>query len=355
MEAPFERPQAHGNVLRKALIEVYRAEQAELGAEPWIPPAVQAESDVAAFVACCESFRRRLAEVCVHLVIVLGPARITDPRAYGAWLGRLLGVPASANVRFLLLDHVNDPRFEELAKAEPKRVKTIVAGLDLPGALEDLAKSADHQETPGGRFRRIFVAMTGAAKKKEVDRVLVLGADAEKIADREDWHHLVVAVHFAAGAALLDAKRPLEAAEAYEKAELAAVKAERAGIPAGADLKISSRMARGAALVIAGAHGKAAAIYRDTAAMAKAKGDPRMELECWRMASHCHEASREPAPAWQTIVAAWKTGKAMDQQTRETSTLPFVVEAIKRLGRAQEHRRELAQIERELVEAAPRS
>ena len=66
--------------------------------------------------------------------------------------------------------------------------------------------------------------------------------------------------------------------------------------------------------------------------MARELRDARMELECWRMASWCCEVAKEVERAWENCQRAWEVGRAMDARARETSTLPYVGDALVRLS-----------------------
>ena len=336
MEAPFDEPERYGYALREALVgmeEESRAGLEEEGLSGWeCPPVKEGETDVEAFLAACDSLRSQYESLCEHLVLVLVPARGTDASAWLKWLWRAVEKAESPHVRLVVLDDARTLLLAPLAEALPERVVTIPAKLEMGRALEELSQAAGHLDTPGGKFRELFVRMGNAATLGDVGKVERLGAQAVAVAAGAGLHSLSVAAHFVVGGALLSAGRAQEACEHYRQAEAAAGESEAKGEPQGAQLRLKSRMAQGAARVTAQEYPEAAKLYEETAPLASELNDARMELECWRMASWCREVAKEVERAWAHGQRAWEVGRAMDAQTRETSTLPYVGEALVRLS-----------------------
>ncbi|MDC0711452.1 hypothetical protein POL68_23475 [Stigmatella sp. ncwal1] len=336
LEEPFEEPARYGYALHEALVRLEKESRAGLeeeGLSGWKCPQVKdAGTDVDVFLTACNALRSHYENLCEHLVLVLMPVRGGDASAWQKWLGRLVGQAASAHVRFVVLDDARALALEPLAEALLGRVVTIPAKLDMGRALEELSQAAGHLDTPGGKFRELFVRMSNAATKGNVGQVERLGAQAVAVAAGQGLHSLAVTAHFVVGGALLGAKRPQEALAHYRQAEAAAKESEAKGEPQGAQLRLKSRMAQGAAWVLAQEYAQAAKLYAETAPWARELKDARMELECWRMASWCCEGLKEVERAWEYGQHAWQVGQAMDPGMRETSTLPYVGEALVRLS-----------------------
>ncbi|WNG22795.1 hypothetical protein F0U62_01215 [Cystobacter fuscus] len=336
LEEPFDEPARYGRTLREALVrleEESRAGLEEEGLSGWrCPPVKGGATDEEAFLAACESLRSHYESLCEHLVLVLLPVRGTDAGAWREWLRRAVEKAEAPHVRLVVLDDARTLALEPLAELLPERVVTIPARLDMGRALEELSREAGHVDTPGGQFRELFVRMGNAATKGHVDKVEELGARAVAVAAGHGLHSLVVTARFVMGGAQLGAQRPREALEHYRQAEAAAEQSEAKGEPEGALLRLKARLAQGAARVTAQEYAQAATLYEQTALLARALKDARMELECWRMASWCCELQKEVERAWAHGQRAWEVGRAMDTGTRETSTLPYVAEALVRLS-----------------------
>lgn len=352
LEEPFDEPARYGYALREALVrmeEESRAGLEEEGLSGWrCPPAKEGTTDVDAFLAACDSLRSHYENLCEHLVLVLMPTQGTDASAWLKWLGRAVEKAESPHVRLMVLDDARALVLEPLAEALPERVVTMPAKLDMGRALEELSQEAGHLDTPGGKFRELFVRMGNAATKGDVEKVARLGAQAVAIAASHGLHSLAVAAHFVVGGALLGAGRPQEALEHYRQAETAASESEGKGETQGAQLRLKSRMAQGAARVTAQEYPQAAMLYEETAPLARELKDARMELECWRMASWCCEVTKEVERAWAHGQRAWEVGRAMDADMRETSTLPYVGDALVRLSHERQGERAARAMESEV-------
>ncbi|WP_164013632.1 hypothetical protein [Pyxidicoccus trucidator] len=352
LEEPFDEPARYGYALREALVRLAEESRADLddaGLPGWTCPPVQASgTDVDAFLAACDSLRAHSESLCEHLAVVLMPARGTDAGAWLKWLEDAVRKAASAHVRLVVLDDARTLGLEPLAEVWPERVVTIPAKLAMGRALEELSQEAGHLDTPGGKFRELFVRMGNAATKGDVGQVERLGAQAVAVVAGQGLYALVVAARFVMGGALLGAGRPKEALEHYRQAEAAAEESAAKGEPQGAQLRLRSRLAQGAAWVTAQEHSQAATLYEETAPLARQLEDARLELECWRMASWCREVTKEVERAWEHGQRAWEVGRAMAATTRETSTLPYVGEALVRLSHERQGARAAEAMESEV-------
>lgn len=336
LDTPFEEPARYGHVLREALVglemESHEGLEAEGLSEWCCPPVNEGATGEEAFLAACESLWLHYERLCEHLVLVLLPERGADARAWSEWLLRTVRKARVPHVRLVVLDDARTLALESLAELLPERVVTIPARLDMARALEELSREAGHLDTPGGQFRELFVRMGTAATKGDVDKVEKLGAQAVAVAAGQGLHGLVVTARFVMGGALLGARRPQEALEHYRQAEVAAEASAAKGEPEGPLLLLKARLAQGAARVTAQEHAQAAVLYEEAAPLAHALKDARMELECWRMASWCREVLQEVERAWTHGQRAWEVGRSLDSGTRDTSTLPYVAEALVRLS-----------------------
>jgi hypothetical protein len=329
-DLPFEEPEDYGFELRKTLVTMVEesGEPVELGE---VKPG---ESGLEAFLSACEALHRRYEEVCEILALVLVPREVRDVRKWQQWLWKALERLQSPQVRLVVLDDAQARVLEPMALLESRRVWTQVGALGVLGALGEVAREAGPPEQPGARYRELLARLAGAAQRGELRQVERLGAEAVEVATGQGWHGLAVAVHWAVAGALLAAGKPQEAVERYRQAEAAAVKAEAGGEAQGAQLRLKTRLALGAALVAAWEWAPAAALYEETAPLARELTDALMEMECWRMGSFCRESLRELDSAWEDGRRAWEVGQALEPQARASSTLPYVAEGLVRVSRA---------------------
>jgi hypothetical protein len=353
-DEPFEEPAKYGASLREALVALVEESRAGLEAEEGLsleatsPPATPG-TDVESFLVACDWLRGHYERLCEHLAVVLMPSQVGDARAWLEWLRGAVEKAGSPHVRLVVLDDARTLTLEPLAELLPEKVVTIAAKLNMGGVLEELSREAGNLDTPGGRFRELFVRMGNAATKGNVGQVEKLGAQAVALAAEQGWFSLAVAAHFVVGGALLAVNQPREALGHYQKAEATAAEAEAKGEAQGAELRLKSRLAQGTALVSVQEHAPAAKLYAETAPLARALMDARMELECWRMASWCCEMAKEVDAAWEHGQRAWRVGREMEAGTRATSTLPYVGEALVRLSSERQGERMAREVESDVV------
>lgn len=349
--SPFDSPTGHGFALCGEFSKI--AERLYEGLESaetpqWKPPQfAPGEDDVALFIKTCASFHQHYA-LHGHFVAVLQPLGVADVAQYQLWLQRFV-VQAPPHVRVVVLDNAQAAAMTPFVHAEPIRVVAKPLALDMPAARLEISEQAGNLDTPGGQFRHLFVKMSNALGESKLPEALTLGNAALGITAAQQWFGLAVPIHFALGAALAGAGKATEANDRYLQAELAATEGEKAGEPTCSKLRAQSRMARGGLLVSIQQYPAAAQLFLDTVPLATAAQDPRMVLDCYRLASFSYEQSGHYSNAWNTGVEGIGYAKQLDEETRKTSTLPYLGEGMLRLTQRPEYSSSSYSIEREMV------
>jgi hypothetical protein len=356
-ETPFEDPAGHGFALRQKLVTEFREGKEELEKDgidtSWTPPRVKhKENDIAFWVRTCASFRKHLGPEVRHLVLVLRPEAVSDPDAYQLWLYRW-AIEAPGVQRALVLDDATRPGYRALCQSDSKRVWATEAALDMPSALQELSQAAGNLDTPGGQYRDLFVKMGNALGKQDLAGALSHGDLMLGIAAAQGWFHLAVPVHLALGGALAGAGRFQEAIARYLAAEASAAEGEEKG----ADelkktckvLRMQSRLGRGSALIAGKAWTMAAELYEQTAPMAAELGDQRATLDCHRLASFSYEQGGQPDKAWEAGLPGLQVAREMDEETRQTSSFPYLGEGLMRLCKSGPRKALASRTEREIV------
>jgi hypothetical protein len=353
-EVPFETDQPYGLALIADLRRQYEEARTALAADEisldWsFPDPLPGEDDAAAFARCCASFRAHHQTLAVnHLVAALTPAGIASPAAWRDWLLRLARTGLPENVRVTVLDSALASLLGPLQAAEPKRVAAVPVELDMPGAYLELVREA-RGSGPGHAFRRLFVALTNAARKGDVAQVQRTAPVALAIAQREQWGGQQVAIHLLVGGVLLAAGNAAEALDSYRAAGAAAA-AAWAGDPAAPKLLVTTRIAEASALIAAGRYPEAATVYDATAPLAAEQNDHLMALESWRMAAYCHEQAGAFDDAWQRGEQALAAGARLDPDGRRNSTLPYAGQGLLRLTKRRPYRGRGDAVRRRLAE-----
>jgi tetratricopeptide (TPR) repeat protein len=337
IEVPFTRPDRYGFQVIESLkqkFEEMRPDAAEIGiTTDWVGPVpAPGDTDVKALVEACTSFRAHYKDLMETLVLVFFPDQVADISEWQKWLFNLVRVPGLASeTRFMVLDDLKKPRLNPLCQAEPKRIQTKPLELDLPAAMNETAASAN-DGSAGTRFRKHFVGLSTAGSKGDL-----AGADSEAkqalaIAEKEQWPQMKVVVYMSLGAALVGASKFDEAIKNYGAAEKTAAESQKTGDPVGGKLRVQAKLSIGSAHIAAGQFPQAGKVYEETAPLALENNDARMELESWRMAAYCREVGKDWEGAWKLNYFAFKAGEKMKPEERESSTLPYVGQALTRVN-----------------------
>lgn len=354
LRAGFEDPEQHGFALRLEFLQGLTRAQEALGEEGakarWTCPApIAGASDAQALAAALEAFRAAHAPKGGMVGAWLDPEQVGDEGLYSVWLQRLAQV-APAGCRFVVLDDAGHPALEALASAEPERVRTEVADLDMPGALEEISQQNGDLETPGGLYRHLFLQLSNAAKAQDVARATALADRAAALAEEQKWPALAAAAHMVLGG-VLASQDPQAARARYLRAEDLAEKGEAEGDAQCGNVRLHARMASGSVLIATGAFSEAATWYRETVPIAEALKDARSVIDCWRLASYCHEQSGAPEAAWDAGLAGFGVGRTLDAETKKTTSLAFLAEGLMRLTSKRPLNRYAQAMEEQIVAA----
>jgi hypothetical protein len=93
----------------------------------------------------------------------------------------------------------------------------------------------------------------------------------------------------------------------------------------------------------------AASLFGETAPLARATGDAGMTIDCFRLASFCHELDKQIQPAWQHGVDGLAFARTVERQTLPTTSLNYLGVGLERLCKQGSLRGSWPRIEQELV------
>jgi tetratricopeptide (TPR) repeat protein len=283
-----------------------------------------------------------------QFVAVLMPSEMADTEAFQLWLQRFAS-QAPAKLRVMVMDDVKAPQLKRLVDAEPIRVVAKPLDLDMPGARLEISQQAGGLDTPGGQYRHLFVKLSNALGEGNLAQALAFGQAALGIAQAQKWFALATPIQFSLGAALAGNGQTTEANERYLQAEIAATEGETAGDPVCTKLRPQARMARGALLISMKQFPMAAELFLETIPLATKAEDPRMVLDCYRLASFSYEQAGQYEKAWNTGVDGIGYAKTLEDETRKTSNLPYLGEGMLRLAKRPEYKGAEFTVDREMV------
>jgi hypothetical protein len=268
----------------------------------------------------------------ISIVLFLVPGSMADTRQWNDFLVQLLAQDLPRTMRIMVLDHVDRPILDSLCDALPKLVRSVTPDLDMPGALEEIAEGAKGIG-PGHEFRKLFVKFSNVAAKANVEAANTLAVKALRIAAKQKWYDLQMAVYMVLGAMHLGRNDTGTALKAYQYAEKSAAAAHASGNPTGGKLVVQSRFAQAGTFIAKEKYETAAPLYESAAPLAKAEDEAFLELEAWRMAAYCHEMDHSFERAWQCGQKALDAGEDLDSDLRANSTLPYVGQRLLGLTR----------------------
>lgn len=333
IRTPFGSPKEYSAAVRQEFLTQY-VDSWEALPESERPP--RFSESAGSLQATCAAFLTHHQQVFEHLVLVFHPSEVSDDEAFALWLGQTAkGAAPTPRLRFLVLlpRGKGEPLAASIVKAAEGYARAETPDLNVPELLETLSRQAGNLGSPGGRFRHLFVQLSSAIGAGDLAQAERLGSAALAITKAQCWPSLGVAVNFALGGGYLAAGRLPEALAEYQAAQSSAEHAAQAGETGAGGLVLRSQLAVAATQVRSGDYLSAAATYEKSAPIAEQEADLRMQLECHRMASFCHESAGTAPLAWTAAQRALAVAQQMDPAMRSTSTLPYLGEALARLSR----------------------
>lgn len=321
------------------LSEKYAAERKGLESlgvvATWEPPVVPPGGGPEYLVSACEMFHRLLSvSVAERLVIVLMPSAVLEPRQWSAWLRALAGTRIAESLRFMVVDTVQSPQLDEVAGEFPQVLRSVRPELSMDRAYREILDSVPGN-SPGHEFRRYFVALTAAAGRADTTAAGAACERAVRMAISQQWLGLAATAQMANAAAWFAAGRVAEAIEGYRQACLTA----ESGVDlAAVSLRVPTRMAEGAVLIAARQFAAAAEAFEKAAVAATAAQNLPQQLEALRMAGWCHEQDQQLERAAQCGEKSLQLAAGLDSEQRRMSHLPWVGQMLLRLADASHDR-----------------
>lgn len=325
-EAAFDEASTYGQTLLDLLRQGYAESQEELNDADidtgWrCPDPKPNEEDCKALVRACTSLYEHYADLMDYLAVVLTPSQVEDEEAWQAWLLRLLQCSIPEQVRFLVLDHAEAPALEPISSMEPTLIMTDCPDLDMAGAMEEIAQSAN-DGSPEGRFRELLTALNKAASEGDTARAEDISEAAIDLTRSQEWWDMECTVYMVMGGVHLADNNPQPALDYYQKSGQVALKLDE-DHHSRAMLRLQSCLAEGSALFQMEAHAQAAEVYEAAVPLAEAADNDFLMIDAWRMAGTCHERSHQIAEAWRCHMEALEVGETLEDDERLNSTLPF--------------------------------
>ena len=338
-EAPFANKAAYNEGLYRELaqnVKDYLASSEEGKVKVnWIPTGFDKLTKVKKdlFTKSLSDFGNGLPDLEDRVVAFLAPENISDDNAFMDWLDERINEEWPENIRFMMLDYIDQPRFETIAKAFPKKVMTATPALEMSEGMKEISAAAGKPSDPDNQFRAAFIDMTKAATKKKMKEVNRHADRAIGICVAEGWTHLHIGILIAVGSAWMNMSKPENALKEFAKAENMAVSARNQGDEVAGVLLANVLFSKGAVYIQMKDYEQAAAVYENIPEITA--DDHNKTMEAWRMTGFCYDQAGDAKPAFEAYNKALISAEAMesDQESARESTLPYIGEAIIRLNK----------------------
>lgn len=317
--------------------------------EDWqAPDLTQLKSGFHALFASCQVILDVFGDVMDNLVLAISPQAVKDPEQYRQWWAWACKVKSQYadewpdNLKLLVIDHADKPFLLEQLQ-DQSQAMSVEACASMQAAVREIAEQAD-DGSDGGKLRVQLVAMNEAIVESDAQKLQQTSDKALPIAERNQWWDVWTTLLMTRAGGWLNMQRYPSALQDYRKAqEIASLGLEKE-TPGCDKLLLQAMLCEGTTLFLAEELEHAATAYAQTGEKAEALRDPWTALEAWRMASFSVERLDDRQGAWQHASKAFAVGKAMAQEQREQSTLPFVGQALLRLSPNQQVKTEVRDV-----------
>lgn len=331
----FENQATFGQQLVGELTELVNWYKEELGDDGetinWTPLSLEDNSGPDVFVQNLSAFANGLEDLDDPVVAFISPTYMEDYKQMEQWLLKALQLPMPSNVRFMVVDFIDNQIFPNLANDPTGKVMVIQPELDMKQAMKELALAGGSTH-PGTQFQVIFVDLSHAATKGQMDNVQRYAEKALEIVVAEGWYHLQVAVHSTVGTAWGNVKENEKALEAYEKAVKAAKLAIKNDDPIGAKLLANALFAKASVLINTKDFETALEVYEGIADITTEAEEHYLTMEAWRMAGFCLERNKQPEQAYSRYENSVESAGLLDKEILEDSTLSYTGQAMLKIN-----------------------
>lgn len=325
----------------------------------WQPPVIKnSSSGYSALLKMVQQAIALLADYIDHLVLVIMPADHPQQKAWINWWQQCCDLHQQyrqqpriwpKELRLVIFDSTEVHQFDRLVAKYPQQMHSVVAAVDMPGAIDRIVKEAD-DGSPGAKFRQHLIHLNRAVEQQNVDNMLSSSTAAIAIAEDQHWLELWITVLLTRAAGYLNSQSFEKAIQDYRQAKTLAVQGEEEKIPACDKLHLQALISEATAQFTAKQLQAAAHSYYQAAKLAEQQNNTMLCMESWRMRSFCLERCRDRDEARQSATKALKIARTMSEDERRASTLPFLGEALLRLAPDGRYKKQVNTIMTELLD-----
>lgn len=329
LDCAFETGFGYSRELKQALSSGYLGSQQALreqGVAPgWRGVLPEHPDSATGAVEVFESFAAHHREHFRHLVVVLEPERIVADEAFMRWTSAALAALRSGQVRLVLVDRHEDPRWQPLLDRHGGIAVRLDAPLDMFEVARETAAQSGGGAGPGVVYRQWLADLMTLLERGSPAQVAQRAERALAVAQRHGWQDQQAAVHMMVAGGWLKGQDHARAIGAYRQARELARQAAGAGNPAGASLAMQSWFGEAGAWLAAGQPVRAAQGYLGAAEAAAAVPHPMFVIEGQRMAGFCLAQDGQREAARERGLEAIRQARPLSPEDRRATTLPLAL------------------------------
>lgn len=306
------------------LVEGYRNNEKTTGVQiKWRPLRAPAEfqKTPVEFTYNFSAFAKGLEDLESSAVAYLNPAEVRDFKKMENWIAQAIKSGIQDNVRLMIVDFVENQQYKKLPIQFPEEVLTIQPKLQMTQAMKELAL-AGGSNNPGTQFQLLFIELSKAASKGDIEKVEKYADRAMEIAVAEGWLHLQVAVYQTVATAWLEKKNLERSMKSFDKAIKIAKAAVRQEDPIGRKLLANAMFGKAAILVNTKDYEAAGQVYEGIIPVTEEEGDHYLTMEAFRMTAFCYEKKRKYDLAFSNYQKAIAAGENLDAAIQPNTTIP---------------------------------
>ena len=335
--ASFRRPSNYSKSLVKELnmlVEGYRNNEKTTGVQiKWRPLRAPAEfqNTPVEFTHNFSAFAKGLEDLEYSAVAYLNPAEVRDFKKMENWIAQAIKSGIQDNVRLMIVDFVENQQFKKLPVQFPELVMTIQPKLQMTQAMKELALAGGSNNS-GTQFQLLYIELSKAASKGEMEKVEKYADRAMEIAVSEGWLHLQVAVYQIVATAWLEKKDLEKSMQSFDNAIKIAKTAVRQEDPIGRKILANALFGKAAILVNQKDYEAAGEIYESIIPVTQEEKDHYLTMEAFRMVAFCFEKKRKYDLAFSNYQNAIAAGENLDAEIQPNTTIADSGKALLRIN-----------------------
>ncbi|WP_313492765.1 hypothetical protein [Stenotrophomonas sp.] len=325
IDTRYELGFRYSRQIKQDLLERYLGSQDELREQGvtlgWRGPNETHPDSAAGVVEVLASFAEHHGAHLRLMAAVLEPERYVPGDGFERWVSAALNARPSAQLRLVLVDTEEDPRWQPLLDRHAGVAALIGGDVDMFGIARDTAAQSTGRG-PEVLYRQLLADLVLLIERGSPAQVVSRAERAQALATRNGWHDQQSVVQMMVAGAWLKHGDHAQAINAYRNARTAAESARLGGNAAGADLVTQSWFGEAGCWLMAKQPERAAQTYLQASTSAASIPHPMFQLEGQRMAGWCQLQAGNRELARTQLLEAIRIAKPLPPADRKTTTLP---------------------------------